>query len=191
MGSPEAELARIDELLEETISGNIAYNAPTSMQLDETVEIEMVLSPSLSPEELEQQIVESGEIVSAPLEITPRMKAVLKAVDAEAFRIEALHDDPIQVISGSELTEWKWFVTAKKEGPQELILTVYRLVEYNDSEYWRQVESYENTIEVNVTLGQRLARFDWKWIIGIVITAMTIPAVWTWRARRSKPKPQE
>ncbi|MBN1427991.1 MAG: hypothetical protein JXB07_06370 [Anaerolineae bacterium] len=187
-GHIEADLARVDELLRQTVSGNIAYNAPSSMTLDETIEIQMLLSPSLSSGELEQQIVESGEVISALIEITPQMKAVLKSANPEAFLIEALHDEPAQIVGGSEPTEWKWFVTARKGGTQELILIVYRLVEYEGTEYWRQVKSYESDIQVTVTFSQRLSQFDWKWVIGLVITAMTIPALWGLLDRRNKNK---
>jgi hypothetical protein len=49
--------------------------------------------------------------------------------------------------------------------------------------------SYENTVAVNVTLAQRLAHFDWKWLVGILLTGMLIPAIWRFIDRRQKRAP--
>jgi hypothetical protein len=143
------------------------------------------MSPALSTEQLKQQVTESGPLVAAPLSVTPRMRAELSGTDPEAFIIQPLHADPEQLLSTIEPTEWRWNITAKKDGQQELILTVYRLVEYDEKEYWRQI-SYENHIQVQVTLSQRLRQLNWEWIAGIVLTGLLFPAVFRWADQRRK-----
>jgi hypothetical protein len=177
-GPPLASMDLIDTVLRTDNSGSIAYNAPETVKRGETIKIQLLLSPTKSPEELQQQIVESGQVVSATIEITPLMKAVLRPADSEAFVIQDLHDAAVQLILTGEPTEWKWAVTAKKPGEQIIILSLYRLVKYDGQDYWRLVNTYESHIIVTVTIGQRLQMIDWKWLVGILLTLLSIPALW-------------
>lgn len=178
-------LEQIDTLLQDTFSGNLAYNAPQEMRLDETRNIQLLISPVLTSDELEQLITETDPVVSAAVSLTPRMKAELRSASPGSFDILALHDNPEQLLTNVEPTEWNWTVTAREQGQHSLVLTVYRLVEYDNQEYWRQL-SYTNNIEVKVTLGQRLMAFDWYWLAGIVLAGLLIPAVWRWLDRSKK-----
>jgi len=184
--SMEQQFVKIDDALKQTLSASIAYNTPQSMQLDETTTISLLLNPSVSPENLATQVTESGQILANSIEVTPRMKAVLLSQEADAFAVQSIHDSPEQVISATETTQWSWDVTAKIEGTHRLTLVIYRLVTVDGQDYWRQVETYKSDIDVQVTLDQQLKQFDWKWIVGIVITALFIPAFWRWVDNRKK-----
>jgi len=39
---------------------------------------------------------------------------------------------------------------------------------------------------VRVTLAKRLQQTDWKWLVGIILTALVIPALWRWWDSRQK-----
>lgn len=182
----EQQLASIDSALQQTLSASIAYNAPQSMKLDDTVTISLLLNPSETPEGLATQVTEPGQVVTTSIEVTPRMKAVLLSQSDGGFLIKEIHDSPEQVISATETTQWSWYVTAKRKGVHKLTLVIYRLVTVDGQEYWRQVEAYKSDINVQVTFGQQLSQFDWKWIIGILLTAILIPAFWRWRDSRKK-----
>lgn len=185
--SVQAAIERIDEMMERNIEGEIAYNAPPpSMNLDQITTIQLLLSPSLSANELEQQITENGSVISATLDISERMSAELIASDPDAFNIQAFHKNAEQLVGKKEPTEWKWQIQAKKEGKQTLTLVLYTLYEYEGFEKWHH-EVYKNNIDVNVTLGQRLKQFDWKWLMGILL----IPLLWRWVDQRKKNKPDE
>jgi hypothetical protein len=168
------------------MKSNFAYNAPQSMKLSDTVTMELLLNPSISASELGKQITESGAITTGTFEITPRMKAELIAQDKDAFIITQIPEDPIQLMSATETTQWKWLITGKKGGPQLLTLVVYRLVQYQGQDYWREVTTYKTNINVNVTITQRIKSIDWKWLAGILITALLIPAFWRWIDNRKK-----
>lgn len=182
VGGPD-ELS--DLFLAQAAMGNLAYNVPPSLELDGTAIVQLLLSPNQPETELEASISEEGEVITATLRMMPVMKAELRAADAEAFDIQALHADAAQPISLSDPTEWKWTLQARKGGDQTLVLTIYRPVEHEGQEYWFQ-KSYENTISVRVTLAKRLQQFDWKWIVGILLTALVIPAIWRWVDSRQK-----
>ncbi len=179
----EQQLSQIDQLMSQTMSASFAYNAPTSMQLNQTAALQLLLNPAISPDALATQIAESGLLVSGTIEVTPRMKAELKAQDEDALVIRPLYNTE-QIVSATETTTWEWWVTAKKEGNQHLTLVIYRLVKYEGQDYWREVKTYKADINITVTLAQRIQSLDWKWIAGILIPAILIPAFWRWVDRR-------
>ena len=184
----EEPFAEIDSLLKQSIHASIAYNAPAEMQLNETATIELLLNPGLSEPELQKQISEPGTVHSGEVEITPQMKAEMFSPDEEAFSIRPVHDAPVQVISGVETTKWSWYVTAKKEGTQKLTIVIYRLIKYDNREFWREVETYKSDIHIRVTLGGRINSLGWGWIAGIVIVLAAVPAFWRWYVQsRNKP----
>jgi hypothetical protein len=181
----QSDLEQIDAALKQSMQGSLAYNAPSTMQLGETITIQLLMSPSISPEGLAGHITEGGGVTTASVRVTPRMKAELVAADPDAFVIQALHDKPEQLLSSIESTEWRWNVTAKKSGKQKLTLAVYRPVNFDGEEQWRLI-SYERTIEVQVILWQILERVNWEWLLGIVFTGLLIPAIWRWVDKRKK-----
>ena len=109
---PPDPFKTIDSQMQSAMSGSIAHNAPSSMHLEDTVVIQVLVSPSISPEELQSRITESGPVVTAGLTITPKMKAELIPADPDAFHIQAVHDNAVQLLTSTEPTEWKWLVTA-------------------------------------------------------------------------------
>ena len=181
------DFTQIDEALKAALTGSIAYNTPQAMQLNETTTVELLLNPALEPGVLATQITQPGEVVTASVEITPRMKAVLLQQSQDAFFIQPLHDNAEQLISPTETTKWSWDVTAKLGGVQRLTLVVYRLITVDGNENWRVVESYRSDIDVGVSMVQRFLMLDWKWIAGILVTALFIPAFWRWMDHRRKP----
>jgi hypothetical protein len=181
-------LVSIANVLQGAVQGHIAYNSPAAMRLEETVDVQLLLSPVISAEELKKLIVSHSLVLSADLEVTPLMKAELKPADPQAFFIQDLHDGAVQVIMDDVPTEWRWSLHAQKPGDQVLTLTIYRQVEYNGEFYWSMVQSYQNKIHISVSAAQRLKFFDWKWLAGIILTAVLVPAFWREIDLRKKKK---
>jgi hypothetical protein len=184
--SVEEQLAKIDAILKQSTRASIAYNAPAEMQINDTVTIELLLNPSLSEEQLKEQVTEPGTVQSSgDVEITPQMKAEIIPADPEAFTVTALHDDPIQVISGTETTKWSWYLTAKKGGTQKVSIVIYRLLKYDNKEDWRVVETFKADIHIKVTLLNRIQSLGWTWIVAAIIVLLAIAAFWRWYGQRS------
>lgn len=185
LASIEETLAEIDAQLSSTMLGNIAHSAPSNMQVDETAEVTLLVSPLLSSEELASEITAGGEIRTAAINITPWMHAELISPDPDAFSIRPLHGNAEQPLSTVEPTEWTWLVTAEEEGERRLLLIVSRLVQVEGRESWRQVEEYRYPIEVGITLGTRIKQvtaglWDFKWWIGGLI----FPIIAYWIIKR-------
>jgi len=180
------QLQEIDQSLAQSIKSSIAYNAPQAMKLNETATIELLLNPLVEPSTLATQLTEGGQVITAIIQITPRMKAVLLPVPEGAFLIQPLHDNSEQLISTTESTKWSWDITAKEGGTNTLTLVVYRLITLDGIDNWRIVETYRSDINVEVTVAQRFLMLDWKWIVGIIVTALLIPSFWRWYDQRKK-----
>lgn len=183
--TPAPQFAALDSVLQEATTGHLAYTAPTSAQIGETLLFKLLLSPVQSAEELENQLQQDSQsVVVSEIKITPSMKAELFAADPDAFIVQGLHDDPIQLILDDEATEWSWTVTPKKQGNQVLVLSVYRLVQFNGSDSWRLVQTYQSNVNVKVTAWQWAETVDWKWVVGIVLTLLSMPIARTLFERR-------
>lgn len=205
------EVAAIDEIvdrqLKNSMRSNIAFISPESMKQGDSTIIELYLNPSSSQDALATEITRGGSYVTSTaepgqlvglageevavetvnIEITNRMKATLVSLDPEAFVVQELHDSAEQAISAVDSTIWRWSITAKTEGTNILVLTLFRLIiTSNGSEYWREVESYKTSIAVDVSPEDRIKSLDWKWIIGIIVSALLIPAFWRWFDSRKK-----
>ncbi len=196
----------VDRQFQEVLSANIVYNVPESMKREETITIELLLNPSMSQAQLATQLVERSsfltstaeagklvtkaggniEVITSAVEITDRMKAVLQSQKPGAFEIQELHDSADQPISATDTTKWRWSVTAKEEGEHTLELVLNRLVKYEGKEYWVEVQSYRADIKVRVTAMQWLESQDWKWLLGILLTALLIPLFFRWVDSRRK-----
>ena len=80
----------------------------------------------------------------------------------------------------------------KKEGTETLVLVTSRLIKYDGGrEEWREVETYRSDIVVDVSTIDQIKSLDWKWIIGILVTMLLIPAFWRWIDRKKKDSPDE
>jgi hypothetical protein len=199
-----AALHQIDQQFESSVKSSIAYNVPKTMKVEETIVIELLINPSMSQGQLATLIVERGvdrlpitgehgqvEVVTSEILIQDVMKAVLTSEKPGAFEIQELHDDAKQLITTVDTTKWRWSVTAKEPGEQTLELVLYRLITYTDEEYWREVETYNRNINVEVSTSQWIKSLDWRGIITIFITALLIPIFFRWYDNRKKTTDQQ
>jgi len=204
----ELAFKEIDKQFKDNIKANIAFNKPEQMKKDGTAIVQLILNPSLSESALATQLVNQGGFVTstaepnvliAPngeklivetsrIEITPRMKVVLKSQNPEVFTVTEMHDSAEQIISSVQTTTWRWSVTAKREGLHTLELIIYQLVTSDGKEFWHEVETYKANIEVEVTPTSWLDWFkslDWKWIFATLLIPLA-GGLWAWWKNRNK-----
>lgn len=179
----------VDAALRSSYEGSLAYTIPSAMTLDEVSTATLLVSPNVSPAKLEAALADvasaGSTTASAAVSVTPRMRAELVGSPPEAFDIQPVHAASEQLLATSEPTTWQWTVTARQEGRHRLTVIVYRLMTVDDKDYWRQV-AYAQSIDVSVTFAQRLARFDWTWLVGLLATGLVFPLVLGWVRRRRK-----
>jgi hypothetical protein len=189
----------VDSQLRNALNARMAFNKPNQMKKNETTSMELILSPSMSEPMLAAELAERSElatstadpnlfiapggssasIATSEIEVTPRMKAVLLAADADAFTVKEMHDSAEQVVSTVDTTAWRWSITARKQGRQTLELIIYQLIKYDGKEFWREVETFRTQIVVTVTISDWLEMLDWKWIASAILIPLAI-ATWKW-----------
>lgn len=171
----------IERLLGKMQLGNIAFNVPSAMNLHETALIQLVLSLQKPIDELKQMIEAVGEKQGTIIKVSNIMVAQLKGTH---FQINAINPES-QVVTSSEVTEWKWEVKPISTGRQTLHLTLSAQFTVEGQPTSKLVRTFDKTIEVNVTLAQRatdlIDRFgQWLWA-GVIIPL----AGWLWKRRKA------
>jgi hypothetical protein len=146
----------VDRILRNLDTGNLVFNAPSSMAVGEATVIHLVLSPSLTIEALlDSMAAAEGELESARVRIASRMAAHLSS---SGFAITTITPE-LQAVSWDEVTEWKWEITAIATGRQRLHLSLTVVVDLAGSATPRAIRTFEKVIEVQVTFTRRAASF--------------------------------
>lgn len=74
---PPERLGNVDRLLQEMEFGTIVFNAPTNINIDDSPQIQLLLSLAETVEELKKSITEEGEKIGATIRVNDRMEAHL------------------------------------------------------------------------------------------------------------------
>lgn len=172
-------------LLKDTIknlkSGQIAFNVPQEMRVDEAKLVVVRISDDLQ-RDLKTGLGERPE--TSKIKVSPFMKARLEGAD---FTIKLLSEEK-QVLVAGRVTEWRWSVTPIEPGEQQLFLTIYARVKIpNEPEEVLDLITFQRTIKVTVNAESWLKQ-NWKWIVEnwAAITAffaalsVFIVAKWQW-----------
>jgi hypothetical protein len=180
--APEATpTGYVDQLLEQMEFGAIAFNAPSNINIDNSTQIQLLLSLAQSVENLKQAIVEEGERIGTNISVSDRMEARLTGY---MFQITAITPE-IQAVSKNQETEWRWEIYPKKEGKHSLHLTLTALLEINGHSTPRSVRTFDRTIDVTVTPTQKIKIFvksNWQWLWAAILIPV---GGWLWKRKRS------
>ncbi|MCH8041410.1 MAG: hypothetical protein IH977_13865 [Nitrospinae bacterium] len=172
----------IDLLLDEMEFGTIVFNVPTTINISDSPQIQLILSLSEAMDELKQSITEEGERIGATIRISNRMEARLSGY---MFQITAITPET-QAVSKIRLTEWKWEIHPKEEGQHKLHLTLTALLEIDGHSTPRAIRTFSKNIEVNVTATQKIEFFfqsKWQWLWAAILVPV---AGWLWKRRKKQ-----
>jgi hypothetical protein len=167
---PAALGIEIDRVIEALPRANVAFNAPSTLRLDEPAVIQLLLSGRRSIRQLKEQITALGRREGARIVATDLMEAHLVG---SGFKIEAI-TPTVQPASGAGATEWKWEVEPTKAGTRRLYLTLSALLELEGKQSVYTVRTFERRLDVRVPLRERLSGFagrNWQWLW----TALLLP----------------
>lgn len=178
----QSDLNSIDRILTELELGNIAFNAPNSINLYDTAIIQLILGIETSIDELKEKIEEEGERVGAQILIADRMEARLYGRN---FDITAISPET-QAVSHIEETEWIWEIQPLTHGPQRLYLTLSALISVEGESTSRMIRTFNKAINVEVTWLQRTGTFfskNWQWLW----VAILAPGIgWYWKRKQQR-----
>lgn len=180
--SSQSSLLRIDRILESLELGNIAFNAPTSMNLEDLAQIQLLLGLEQSIEDLSKMVTVAGEKEGACIRISDRMEARLSGT---SFQITAITPEE-QAIPSKGVTEWKWEVKPTNPGRHQLHLTLTALFNVDGISTRRAIRTFDKTIEVEVRWGQRISGFiseNWQWLWAVILAPV---AGWIWNRLKKR-----
>lgn len=177
--------AAIDEILASLPAANVAFNTPERMNLYETATIHLALGLAVPVDTLKRRIKAEGEKSGAQIRVSNRMQARLTGAN---FSITAITPET-QAVSQREVTDWKWEVVPTSTGRHYLHLTLSVILDVEGEPTARTIDTFDELIDVDVTLGQRVTVFvsnHWEWLWAAVLIPLA-GWIWTRVKRRSKP----
>lgn len=158
----------IDDILSQLSQASFAYTVPQEANIDDEVEIEMVVNPSVSVENLKQQLPD-GQKVGQTITIS---KVIEAKVTSNDFSVSAITPER-QAVMGNENTTWKWTLTPKSVGPnKEVKITVSAIIIVDGEKTERYLETYTGKIKVKITPQQQIAKWfkdNWQWAWGSLL----------------------
>ncbi|GAB1594731.1 hypothetical protein [Lysobacter claricitrinus] len=169
----------VDRLLAHLQPGHVAFNAPQAINIEQTVLVQLVVSPDASEATLRERIEGPGKVASESVQVANTMQARLTG---EGFRIVA--QTPERQLVSSGVTEWAWEITPEAPGRHTLNLSLDALVPLDGETVPRTLRTFRKPIEVEVTARQKLSSFvdeNGKWIW----TTLLVPA-FGWFAKKRK-----
>ncbi|MDQ1611827.1 MAG: hypothetical protein QOG00_1758 [Pyrinomonadaceae bacterium] len=160
----------VDAYLSSLPRGEVAFNTPEKMRLEQSVNVEVKLGKANLAGQLEKLIKEEGKVESHPIKVGNVMEAQLAGAGFEIIPITPAE----QPLSDSTPTEWEWQVKAKQEGTQRLHLTLTVVVLVEGKERRRKIDTFKKDILVEVTSGSRIAGFVYD-NVGWIVTGLLFP----------------
>lgn len=174
--------AAIDTILERMSYGNIAYNAPESMSIEDTATIQLKLGLNTEISDLKRLIESEGAKEGFNIKVAERMEARLTG---QNFAITAITSE-VQAISRNEITSWSWEVKPKTKSKQYLHLTLTALIGINGNSTPRTLRTLSKSVNVKVTQAQQLESFvvqNWQWLWATLLDPI---AGWTWKSKKKR-----
>lgn len=174
--------ASVDDLLADMDDAQIAFNVPEHLNIEESAQIQLLLSLQEEIGALKQAVEEAGRKEGASIKVGDRMEAVLSGPMFDILEITR----SLQAVSERERTEWKWEVTPREEGSHNLYLTLSAFLQVEGDTIPRVIKSFEKEITVEVTAGQKVEAFasaNWQWLWAVVVVPI---AGWLWNFKKKK-----
>ena len=175
--------SNVDHILKRLEFGNFAFNAPKTMNLQDTAVIQVLLGLEKSIDELKQMIAPEGEKEGASIQVSDRMEARLSG---PKLAINAITPE-IQAVSRNHITAWKREVKPSSTGHLYLHLTLSAFLNLDGESTPRAFQTFDKVIDVEVTWSQQARSFfeeNWQWLWPAILAPI---AGWLWK-RKKTPK---
>ena len=182
-----ASIELVDKILAGLDWGNIAFNAPSTMTHKQPQVVELVLSPSLSVAQLQEQLDQKADAESARVHISNRMEAQLTG--SRGFAIQTLTPPEPRAITSQQTSRWRWEVTPIEHGKQSLHLALLAHIDVAGRDTPLVVQTFDRTIEVEITLFERVSGFiqdNWQWLCATILIPL---APWLWKKWKNRKLP--
>ena len=189
--TPSSEPNTADRIRAEMSTGNVVYDPPEVMNLDDTKLVNLILGPEKSVAELAKMIPDKTgrQILDDNIRWYGYMQAEMTGTDFDITPVTSAK----QLVSKQDITKWSWSIKAKKPGKQTLYLTLYAIVNEDGVEKPLVIRPFDpKVIEVDVTLYQRAGLFlttvgsHMEWILTGIIGLLIPFAIWLSQRKKVK-----
>ena len=190
--TPAPELNTADRIRAEMPGGNVVYDPPAVMNLEDTKLVSLILGPDKSVAQLKEMIPDKTgrQILDDNIKWYGYMQADMTGTDFDITPVTPAK----QLVSKQDVTKWSWSIKAKKPGKQTLYLTLNAIISEDGMEKPLVIRPFDpKVIEVDVTLYQRAGLFlttvgsHMEWILTGII-GLLIPFAF-WLSKRKKVLP--
>jgi hypothetical protein len=168
VAKPASSLEDVDAALQKLDWGQMAFDVPEKLRLEQTALIHLLISPAHTAEQLtnaiREQTSEPVKIESARIQISGMMEAKLVG---SAFEIRPITPEEPQMVSRTEATEWKWEIRPRQSGQQSLHLTLNAIIRFDDKERPRVIRTFDRVIQVDVAASDGTTR----WRLPVLVIA--------------------
>lgn len=165
---------------------NMAFNTPESIKLGNSADMQLIIDPSKTVEEIKKQIRAEGVIDGSEIKVA---KVVVAKVLAPDFEVIEFISQGRQAVDLNGPTEWRWTITPQKMGAHKVTVTVSAVIEIGGDRAERLIKVFEREVAVTVTAGDAVKLFftkNWQWMW----TAVGLPflvALWKrWKKKRGE-----
>ncbi len=163
---PETTPIDVDSILRKMELGNVVFNSPEKININDSAQINLLLSLTEKIEELKKELAGAGERIGETIRVTNRMEAKLSGYN---FDITPISPE-LQAVSKEQNTEWRWEIHPKKEGLQTLHLTLTAHMDVDGHDTARMIKTLDRDIVVSVSNGKKIT--DWLQTIVKIIVAI-------------------
>ena len=173
--------------LDELVKGKIAYEVPDTMNMGENYKATVIITKAMNDSVLFQDF-DTSDFQREEIKVSSLVKVLLIDPTEESFNITALNTAE-QLVDDSTNTVWKWNITPKRGGDNELVLRVTAKILNQLGENYKDVKVFEKTIKVNAPVLTRIKQFVgdyWQWLSTAVVIPLIVWGYKTLSNRRKK-----
>ncbi len=142
----EEQLKQVGEELEKNLKGQVLYNPPSAMVIDEADRIEVRIAPGDFTGDIRAGLVGRGVPAIEAIGVSAIMRVRLRGV---AFKVDPANGEAQAILPG-RVTQWSFDVTPIMSGKQTLDLEVSYLIKAGDTSYPSTLPPFRREIEINV-----------------------------------------
>jgi hypothetical protein len=178
-----------EEIVENTRPGQIAFNVPLKMRVNDASLVEVLITDDLQRNLQKELSDNSGKVDIANLQVSSKLRARLEGVN---FNIKSFNEENRFLIKNG-VAAWRWSVTPTEVGEQNLYMSIYARVRRNNSDENIDLKTFQRVINVSVTPTSWLNQ-NWKWVIensgsiGAILAGISVFIVARWKWVRAKLK---
>ena len=162
-------------LLYKLVKGKIAYEIPDTMDMGKNYKATVIVTKAMNDSILFQNF-NPRYYYREKIKVSSIVNVFLIDPTENNFNITSLSTAE-QLVDDSTNTVWKWNITPKRSGNNELVLRVTAKVFDRLGENYKDIKVFEKTIKVNAPILTRIKQFvseNWKWLSTVIVIPLIL-----------------